>query len=387
MKVKPIASGLAQFAITTFAILLPLPLFARCPISPNGMLVVRAPAGNVQVELSGSDAIEVDVSDKQIHVQESCGADNVVLEGNDIRTNGIPQWRIRAPKGVKLDIVASAGGITLMGDSDAPAVVLRTGGGPVTVGNIKGQTTIVTQGSYIKAGNIGGAAELRSIGNLDVGSIAGDAVFQTSHGAINANVVGGKVTAETRGGKINIAEARGVVQVLNTQGGDISINDANGVQVRTEGGSIHSRRVHGGGFKGDTAAGDIYVDQGLSWVEASTGQGKIEVRLVGDNLNGDRHVNLRTENGNIILYLPERLRASIEAGVMQSTFTGKSIVADFALNDVIQPSIPAVRSGIGVTTGLANTAFRQTWKTAKLNGGGNPVKLHTGFGSITIKIN
>src|SRR6185436_12210792 len=100
MKVKPIASGLAQFAITTFAILLPLPLFARCPISPNGMLVVRAPAGNVQVELSGSDAIEVDVSDKQIHVQESCGADNVVLEGNDIRTNGIPQWRIRAPKGV-----------------------------------------------------------------------------------------------------------------------------------------------------------------------------------------------------------------------------------------------------------------------------------------------
>src|SRR6185369_9264355 len=106
MKVKPIASGLAQFAITTFAILLPLPLFARCPISPTGTLVVRAPAGNVQVELSGSDAVDVEVSDKQIRVQESCGAD-VVLEGNDVRSNGIPQWKIRAPKSVKLDIVAS----------------------------------------------------------------------------------------------------------------------------------------------------------------------------------------------------------------------------------------------------------------------------------------
>src|SRR5215470_4663419 len=112
MKVKPIASGVAQFAILTFATLLPLPLFARCPISPNGTLVVRAPAGDVHVELSGSDAVDVDV-DKQIRIQESCASDLVRIEGNDVRTNGIPQWKIRAPKSVRLDIVASAGGITL----------------------------------------------------------------------------------------------------------------------------------------------------------------------------------------------------------------------------------------------------------------------------------
>jgi hypothetical protein len=358
-------------------------LFARCPISPNGKLVVRAPAGDLQVELGSTDSVDIDVSDRQIRVQEICGSGSEVhIEGSDVRTNSIPQWKIRAPKTVNLDLVAAAGGITLTGDSDAAFVDLRTGGGPVTVGNIKGQATIVTQGSYIKAGNIGGAAELRSVGNLDVGSIAGDAVLMTSHGSINANTVGGKVTAETKGGKINITDARGVVEIRNTQGGDIWINNANLVQVQTEGGSIHGGRVRGD-FKGDTAAGDILVDQGSSSVEASTRSGKIEVRLVGDS---DRHVNLTTSNGDIILYLPQKLRASIEAGVQQARLTGKSIIADFAMTtSVIQPSLSLPRSGVGIATGLASTAFRL--QTATRNGGGNPMKLHTGFGLITIKIN
>src|SRR5438552_2892602 len=118
MNVKTIASELAQVAILPLVLLLPLPLFARCPIAPNGTLVVRAPAGDLNVEFTGVDAVDVDVSDKQIKVQETCNSDMVRIEGNDAKANSIPQWKIRAPKGVNLDLVAAAGGITLAGDSD-----------------------------------------------------------------------------------------------------------------------------------------------------------------------------------------------------------------------------------------------------------------------------
>lgn len=386
MKLKTIASGVTQFAILTFATLLPLPLFARCPITPNGTVVVRAPSGDVQVELVSGDAVETDVSDKLIHAQETCGSDKVVIEGNDARTSGIPQWRIRAPRTVNLDVVAYAGGVTLIGDSDASSVVLRTGGGPVTVGNIKGRTTIRTSGSYIKAGNLGSSAELRSEGNLDVGTIAGDATLVTSHGNINANMVGGKTSAETNGGKITILDARGEINIPNTRGGDIIINNATLVQVETDGGSIHGGRVRGG-FKGETSAGGIRVDQAASWVEASTRQGNVEVHMVPQDINGDLHVNLRTDDGDVLLYVPRALRASVEAAVVRPAFRGESIVADFALNSVLPSAMPTIRGIPGAAGGLALGAFSQTLKTAKLGDGKNNVKLHTGFGSIKIHFN
>ena len=56
-------------------VLLPLPVFARCPISPNGTVVVRAPAGNLNVETTGVDGVDVEVSDKQVKIQETCGQD------------------------------------------------------------------------------------------------------------------------------------------------------------------------------------------------------------------------------------------------------------------------------------------------------------------------
>jgi DUF4097 and DUF4098 domain-containing protein YvlB len=240
------------------------------------------------------------------------------------------------------------------------------------VGNIGGKAAIVTQGGFIKAGNIGGDAELRSnLGYLEVGNIAGSAEFETSGGSIRAGVISGPVKAQTAGGNISIRESRGDV-VATTAAGDISVGEARRVKARTAGGNITSRTVRGA-FEGHTDLGDIRVDQAMSWIEASTGQGNIFIKLLPSTLDGDLHVEVTTGVGDITVYMPERMRASIDASIQRPTYDQQRIVSDFPLN-ALAPSF-----------GGRSLAPIQT--RSLVNGGGNPVKVHTSLGHIYLHKN
>ena len=61
--------------------LAPLSLFAKCQISPDGRLELRAPAGNLLVSTTGTDSVEVQVSNRQVTVQETCERDKVTITG------------------------------------------------------------------------------------------------------------------------------------------------------------------------------------------------------------------------------------------------------------------------------------------------------------------
>ena len=50
---------------------LPLNLFAKCPIAADGRLVLRAPAGNLIVDTTGTDSVDVEVSNRQVVLQET----------------------------------------------------------------------------------------------------------------------------------------------------------------------------------------------------------------------------------------------------------------------------------------------------------------------------
>jgi DUF4097 and DUF4098 domain-containing protein YvlB len=353
---------------------LSLPLFARCPIADGGTVVVRAPLGNLQVETTGRDAVDVQVNNNQVQVKESCGGQTVEITSNTPASTGVVTWNIVVPRTVHLDLVAYAGGITV-GDSDAN-VTLRTTGGPVIAGNIKGQAAIITQGGFIKAGNIGSNAELRSQGGrIEVGDVTGNAEFETA-GPINAGIIHGRVNAETEGGTIIIKEARGDVRAV-TQAGDISIGDALRINAHTAGGNITSRRVRGP-FQGHTESGDIRVDSAAAWVEASTGFGNIVVTLVPDNLDGDLHMDLQTGIGDVMVYLPTRMKATVQATVERPAFDTQRIFSEFPINaNAVSPGSP---------TGLAPSRFLSPLQSQViLNGGGNRVKLHSSLGKIEIK--
>jgi hypothetical protein len=350
------------------------PLFAKCPASDGATLVMRAPTGNLVIDTSGRDAVEVQVNSNLIQVQEICGKDMIQFTGNAPNPGQMSapvEWRITAPRTVHLDLVTLAGNITI-GDSDAN-VTARTSGGSVTAGQIKGDAAIITQGGSIKAGNIGGDAELRSPGgSVDVGNINGNAEFQTAR-TIRAGIINGRVSAETAGGTITIQEVRGDAKA-NAKAGDISIGDAARINATTGGGSITSRRVRGP-FQGHTESGDIRLDSAAAWVEASTGFGSIVVKMVPENINGDLHVDLQSGVGDVTIYLPQRMKATVDATVERPAFQSQHIISDFPMNAIAQTP-----QGL-----VPNKFYSPSRSQSQINGGGNRITLHTSLGKIEIK--
>jgi DUF4097 and DUF4098 domain-containing protein YvlB len=334
-------------------------------------VTLRVPVGNLIVDTTGTDAVDVEVTNSQIRIEEVCNRNTVEISGTaPAGFNAAADWKIRVPKDANLDLVTFAGSISV-GDSDGN-VALRTTGASITVGNVRGTAAIITQGGSIKAGNIGSNAELRSDGgSLVVGDVAGNAEFETASGPINSGIVTGNVVATTAGGSINIREARGQV-MATTQAGDIIIGDAVRIEATTAGGNITTRRVRGP-FRGHTEQGDIRIEQAGAWVEASTGSGYIFCKLVPENLAGDLHINLQVGVGEITFYYPQQLKASFEATVERPAFRGRGITSDFPM----QSFAP------GRARGSAGERSEGT-----INGGGNSILLRTSLGKISIqKIN
>ena len=352
-------------------------LFAKCPVTDGATLAVRAPAGNLQVDTTALDSsVDVQVDNNLVQIQETCGKNTVEFIGNapDVtQIRGPITWRIVTPRNVNLDLVTMTGNISVT-DTDADAI-LRTGGGSITTGQIKGKAAIITQGGSVKAGNIGGDAEVRSQGGtLEVGDIGGNAEFHTTAGQIRAGTIAGSVTAE--GGRAIFIIKAGDVRAT-TNAGDISIGDATRINAKTIGGTITTRRVRGP-FQGHTESGDIRLDSAAAWVEASTGAGNIVVHVVPDAIDGDLHMDLQAGVGDVTIYVPPRMKATIDATVQRPAFQAQQIISDFPMNG-IAPGRP-VRGLIP-----NNRFFSPAHSQSLLNGGGNQIILHTSLGKITIR--
>jgi len=375
-----------SISIATLTLAFQLPALAKCPVSDNTMLVVKAPIGNLQVDTTGRDTIEV-VAGNDIVIKEICGKDRVEYSAESpTQIRGTIDGKIVVPRTVSVDLITFGGSIR-MTDSDASAT-LRTTGGPVSVGNIKGKTTIVTQGGFIKAGNIGGDAELRisSAGSIEVGNIAGNADLHTAGGAITAGSINGKVIADASGGAIHIKAARGDA-LLSADPGDIFIGEAARIDAKTTGGSITNSRVRGH-VKGISDSGNIRLESAGSWVEATTGSGSIYVRMNPENFDGDLHVALQTGVGDIALHVPEQLKATFDAMIDRPALNGRRIVSDIPLNGIITaqtiaPTRTSPQRGVGLP-GMINRFGTPDRQQGTLNGGGNPIKLHTSLGKIEI---
>ncbi|OLD62222.1 MAG: hypothetical protein AUI33_13690 [Ignavibacteria bacterium 13_1_40CM_2_61_4] len=352
--------------------------FAKCPVSDQTVLVVRAPIGDLQVDTTGREAaVDVQVDRNAIQVQETCAKDSVEYTSttpDPSQIRGTVVWKILAPKNIDLDLVTLGGSINV-GDVDGD-VILRTSGGSVTAGQIKGKAAIITQGGFIKSGNIGRDAELRSQGGtLEVGDVGGNAEFHTTAGQIRVGNVTGSVMAE--GGRTIYITRAGEVKAT-TNAGDISIGDATRINAKSGGGNITSRRVRGP-FQGHTESGDIRLDSAAAWVEASTGAGNIIVHLVPDNIDGDLHMDLQAGVGDVTVFMPRRLKATIDATVQRPAFQAQQIFSDFPMTG-IAPSRPA--QGL-----IENRFYAPTHSQSLLNGGGNKITLHTSLGKIVIRSN
>ena len=360
---------LAVFVLQSIAL-------ARCPIPSDGSLFLRAPLGNLLVDTSVTGYIEVEVSDPAIEIEEQCFDDHVEINGTaPAQRFGPVDWRIRVPASVDLDLITFAGDVRVAATEGN--VTLRTTGGNVVIGDIGGGAAVITQGGSILVGNIGGNAELRSLGGqIEIGDVAGNAELETLGGPIRAGTISGQVRAETAGGSINIRESRGDLNAV-TLAGDIVIGTAGKATVQTAGGNIIGLLIHGA-FKGFTELGDIRIERAEASIEATSGFGDIEARLAPLSLEGDLHIELRTNVGNIRVAIPENLPANLETIIERTLMQAPRVRSDFPLRAVrAGNNRPAIAQGFAIASSDRSTT--------ELNGGGNVIRLQTSRGTIEIR--
>jgi hypothetical protein len=119
------------------------------------------------------------------------------------------------------------------------SVDLSTSGGPIAVGDLKGEVDARTSGGSLSFGRIDGPVRgSTSGGSISLEGSRGKAVLRTSGGGIRVEDVDGEVVAETSGGSVEVRRARGRVSA-HTSGGEVMIRETSGaVDASTSGGNV-----------------------------------------------------------------------------------------------------------------------------------------------------
>ena len=184
-----------------------------------------------------------------------------------------------------------------------------------------------------------------------------DLQIDTGDGAVETQAVTGRVKIHTGDGSVRADVVTGDVDI-DTGDGSITLEGAKGdVRLRTGDGHIDARNIDG---KLDATSGDghIKIDGRFDALNIKTGDGSIDAHVQpGSKLVSGW--NIHTGDGSVDLVLPGELQADIDA----STHDGR-----------ISLGIPVTVEGTFSTSQLHG----------KMNGGGQPLTIHTGDGSIRL---
>jgi hypothetical protein len=182
------------------------------------------------------------------------------------------------------------------------------------------------------------ALELKSSGGrLEVSGVSAGVQGSTSGGRIELRDVAGNIDMHTSGGGIDAENLRGSTR-MRTSGGSIDINHVVGdLEVHTSGGHVELGDIDGK-INADTSGGHVRV-------EARSNHG----------------ISLSSSGGKVTLLLPADVRASIDART-----GGGRVHTDFP-----------------VTVG--ELSDDSAYLRGQINGGGDPVTLHSSGGGIYIE--
>jgi TonB family protein len=289
---------------------------------------VKVPAGySVEVKTEAGDIETTDIG----------GTANLSTQGGNIRAGRIGlNWSRNAGPG-------------------RAAARLETDGGHIQVQDVSGDLTALTAGGHINTSNISGDASLRTGGgHIQVaGQIGGRADLDTEGGNITVRAANHFVSVRTGGGQIDFGEVRGSVRAQTGGGGIRVLYVAGPMQVESSSGSICLTKV-AGTVQASTREGTI-----TAWInpDAPTSGGKVQ--LAGAS-------QLSSGNGDLIVFVPRNLAATIEASIASGDL--HRLEFDQALRLVVQPLANGSVSAVGT-----------------LNGGGPPLRLRTIGGRIRLQ--
>lgn len=287
-------------------------------VEKNGLLDLKLNPGDINIKTWDKNEVVIKYRTRN---EESVEEDlDIEQTGNSIiirydENNGWGEdldFQITVPKNYNLNLRTTAGDIriksdlngevnasTSAGDIDLENSVgdlkLNTMGGDITTRNVNGKVKVNSQGGEIRIGNIkGNSASINTMGgDIRIKSIGSDASIKTYGGEIRVGDINGNANVVTYGGDISLGNVGGNV-VMETYGGNLSLNSASGE------------------VEANTNAGDITLKNVTGSIKARTNAGRIMAQL--NPKENSRNV-LKTQNGDITLYLPDNVKAEIEARI------------------------------------------------------------------------
>ncbi len=353
------------------------------PVKVGGTLRVNIELGNVRVftderaQISYHAAVDADPRDpgaqeflRQFKITARTTADGVEINAKipwqGLRARFHSEIELHIPRAYNLEVTTGGGNLEVQ-DIDG-RVTLVSAGGNISVGRVGGASVaaaaernataakrpapksaatfaarLETQGGQISVGDVAGS--LRSVtagGHIIAGNIAGDAILQTGGGQIFAGRIAGSAKLDSGGGNVQIESAD------------------SGVTADAAGGSLVLRRAEAPLQAAATGGGLT------AWFNVPSGKSS---RHGGAHLSAHAS-QLSSTDGDLVLYLPRELAATIDARIEQGD--GHRIFAD--------PSLP-----VQISERDPQENSRALHYAIRLNGGGEVLHLTAVAGNIVLR--
>jgi hypothetical protein len=184
-----------------------------------------------------------------------------------------------------------------------------------------------------------------------------DLQVETGDGSVQAESINGTVNVHTGDGAVKANSLSGTID-LHTSDGSITVENLKGdIRLRTGDGSIEAHELDGK-VEADSADGHIRIAGRFDALNVKTGDGSVDTRV----LPGSKMVTswtIRTGEGSVDLVLPADFQTNIDAS------TGDGHIS------------------LGIPVTIEGT-FKNSEMHGKMNGGGQPLTIHTGDGSIRL---
>jgi len=265
-------------------------------LEPNGRFTLDSDVGSVTLTGSSSSGahvvIETDREDFENHYavnfDEGSGFASVTVRRKDRwdhwgwNEHGSVHFEIEVPSRTQTQV--------------------RTGGGSVTLSNLRGESELKTSGGSINVSGLTGRLDAHtSGGSIHLREVTGDTRVETSGGPIEVDSLDGSLNAHTSGGPINIDRVTGYVEA-KTSGGPISVNfgrgNTRGGVLETSGGSIEASLDRSANLDIDASTSGGHVESELPVRVVGTISGS---SLHGSLGSGGETLRLHTSGGSIHL--------------------------------------------------------------------------------------
>jgi len=184
-----------------------------------------------------------------------------------------------------------------------------------------------------------------------------DLQVETGDGSVQADSINGTVNVHTGDGSVKANSLSGTID-LHTSDGSITVDGLKGdIRLRTGDGSIEAHDIDGR-VEADSGDGHIRIAGRFDALNVKTGDGSVDTRVQPGSKMASSW-SIRTGDGSVDLVLPGDFQADINAT------TGDGHIS------------------LGIPVTVEGT-FSKSEIRGKMNGGGQPLTIHTGDGSIRL---